>query len=261
MSLTKKYFLNYFILLLPVFPFLFIFSEYMYLGSKPFSRLLLYLIYSGCLAFFICFKSMRNLMVRKPYTIKNMFFSIVALPVALNFIVGFVINFLRYIPYFFGSNKVIDIAAGQSVSEFSPYSIQDLIFNCFFVSVYEETLFKFFPVSMVILITLCFIGLRHCKLSFFRKSKRVMFLLLDKIRTNKYNKINVFFAIIVSIVFALSHKPDYSNFYVYFIPGLVNSLLFIKYGFVSAVVGHMSFNYLSLACFKIGTFIFGLFLI
>lgn len=259
MSFAQKYYLNYAILLLPVVPVFIVFKDYMYLGNRQFGSLLVYFIFAGLMAFYLCFKSMRNLLIRKPYTYEDLFLGLFFLPFALNFITGCFLNFTRFIPCFFGSDKIIGIGAGQGVSNLSLYSIEDFIFNCFFVSFYEEILFKFVPLSLIILIAFIFLGLRHHKLTIFRNSKRTMLYLLNKIRSNKFNKVNVIFAILISIIFSLAHKPDYSNFHIYFFIGLINSLLFIKYGLASAIVGHMSYNYFSHAHLQVGAFIYGLF--
>lgn len=52
--------------------------------------------------------------------------------------------------------------------------------------------------------------------------------------------------IINNILFSWLHLPDISNFHLYFIGGLVNTIIYIKYGFYGAWISHGSYNLLHL---------------
>nr|DAV39032.1 MAG TPA: intermembrane metalloprotease [Caudoviricetes sp.] len=51
--------------------------------------------------------------------------------------------------------------------------------------------------------------------------------------------------IINNILFALIHEPDITNFHLYFLTGVVNAIIYIKYGFYSSWISHGFFNYTS----------------
>ncbi|HDR8221064.1 TPA: CPBP family intramembrane metalloprotease, partial [Bacillus cereus] len=62
--------------------------------------------------------------------------------------------------------------------------------------------------------------------------------------------------ILTNIGFALLHGPDISTFYLYFIPGVVDALLFLRLGFLSAWLAHGVFNLCSLTVLSIISSIF-----
>ncbi|MDA1909461.1 CPBP family glutamic-type intramembrane protease [Bacillus cereus] len=62
--------------------------------------------------------------------------------------------------------------------------------------------------------------------------------------------------LITNLGLALLHGPDISNFYAYFIPGLINALLFLRLGFLSAWLAHGIFNLSSMIILSILSFIF-----
>lgn len=57
--------------------------------------------------------------------------------------------------------------------------------------------------------------------------------------------------IISSCLFSFVHGPDLTSFHLYALGGVVNAWLFLKYGYLSAVVGHFSFNWLSVILFQL----------
>ncbi|XKK20005.1 CPBP family glutamic-type intramembrane protease [Bacillus sp. A17A.1] len=62
--------------------------------------------------------------------------------------------------------------------------------------------------------------------------------------------------LVTNLGFALYHGPDMTNFYAYFIPGIINALLFIRLGFLSTWLAHGVFNLCSLTIFRIVSIIF-----
>jgi hypothetical protein len=52
--------------------------------------------------------------------------------------------------------------------------------------------------------------------------------------------------IIGNTLFALMHLPDAGNFHLYFIGGIVDALIYIKYGFYGSWISHGLYNYFSL---------------
>ncbi|WP_240792569.1 CPBP family glutamic-type intramembrane protease [Bacillus thuringiensis] len=62
--------------------------------------------------------------------------------------------------------------------------------------------------------------------------------------------------LVTNLIFALYHGPDITNFYAYFIPGIIDALLFLRLGFLSAWLAHGAFNLCSLTTFSIVSIIF-----
>ncbi|MEG2936521.1 MAG: CPBP family intramembrane glutamic endopeptidase [Clostridium sp.] len=48
-----------------------------------------------------------------------------------------------------------------------------------------------------------------------------------------------------NILFSLSHLPDLSNFHLYFVVGVVITVIYIKFGFYGSWICHGAFNYFS----------------
>ncbi|MCD2338201.1 CPBP family intramembrane glutamic endopeptidase [Bacillus cereus] len=62
--------------------------------------------------------------------------------------------------------------------------------------------------------------------------------------------------LITNLGFALFHSPDISNFYAYFIPGIINALLFLRLGFLSAWLAHGVYNLSSMIILSTLSFLF-----
>ncbi|MDA2780813.1 CPBP family intramembrane metalloprotease [Bacillus cereus group sp. Bc002] len=58
----------------------------------------------------------------------------------------------------------------------------------------------------------------------------------------KENHFKIVWLIMSNILFAMYHGADITNFWVYFIPGVIYGRLFMKYGFFAAWIGHSAFN-------------------
>ncbi len=48
-----------------------------------------------------------------------------------------------------------------------------------------------------------------------------------------------------TIIFSIAHGPDITSFHFYALGGLIYSILYVKYGYLAAVLTHFSFNFLS----------------
>lgn len=60
--------------------------------------------------------------------------------------------------------------------------------------------------------------------------------------SGKYKYVLWTLIILISVAFALMHGPNITNFYVYFIPGLVFTYLYVRYGFLAGYLAHVAFN-------------------
>ncbi|MFU2033156.1 CPBP family intramembrane metalloprotease [Bacillus wiedmannii] len=70
----------------------------------------------------------------------------------------------------------------------------------------------------------------------------------------KYFKI--LWLIVSNILFVIYHGADITNFWVYFIPGVIYGTLFIKYGFFAAWIGHSAFNVSSNTVHEVMVYLF-----
>lgn len=68
----------------------------------------------------------------------------------------------------------------------------------------------------------------------------------------------ILWLIMSNILFVMYHGADITNFWIYFIPGIIYGTLFIKYGFLAAWIGHSAFNVISNSVGKIMVYLFGL---
>lgn len=133
---------------------------------------------------------------------------------------------ISILPTFFGGN-VIGIAKGQlDISNYSFF--ERILVVVLFGPCEEEFLFRVLIFTFVSFILGCI------------TSKLKM-----DIPINVFNTKSVLcwvLVLVVSIGFSLCHQPDLSNFSTYFIPGLVFTIMYIKYGFYSAWISHGVYN-------------------
>ncbi|WP_409346939.1 CPBP family intramembrane glutamic endopeptidase [Paenibacillus sp. MBLB4367] len=161
------------------------------------------------------------------------------------------IDLSRFIPLMFG-NEMIGVGKHQYTSDLNyfPESL-DFLFLGLFPGFTEEFIFRFLPY------TLLFIFLSNLRLN-----KKID---VQEFKTNKDSKIQIqlrriidniymgfyiekkfsyllVWIILVSIMFSLAHGPDYKTFYLYFVGGVINSVLFLRWGFLAAMLSHAAFN-------------------
>ncbi|PHG19476.1 CPBP family intramembrane metalloprotease [Bacillus wiedmannii] len=68
----------------------------------------------------------------------------------------------------------------------------------------------------------------------------------------------ILWLIMANIIFTMIHGVDITNFWVYFIPGIIYGAIFIKYGILAAWIGHSAFNVTSNSVGKIMVYLFSL---
>lgn len=140
-------------------------------------------------------------------------------------------NVLQVIPILFRGN-IIGVARGQL--DISTYSRIDKIFVATIVGPFlEEFLFR---------------------RVFFTSIAYIVGYIDNRLGKNFVKKIFNFKSIICwilivinSSIFSLIHLPDASNFHLYFIGGVVYSIIYIKYGFYASWLCHGFYNYFSFA--------------
>lgn len=139
-------------------------------------------------------------------------------------------DILQILPEAFGESA-IGIAKGQlDMSTYNP--IERMFVGTILGPYFEELLFRVvFFTSITYLV-----GYIDTKLN-------------SKFSSKILNLKNIFcwvLIIIDNILFSLSHKPDVSNFHLYFIGGLIDTIIYVKFGFYSSWLSHGLYNYFNL---------------
>lgn len=165
--------------------------------------------------------------------------SVIVIPILVAVITRVFTNILQVIPVLFGG-EAIGIAKGQmNMDTFTP--IEKI-----FVGTIVGPFFEEFSFRVVFFTTIAYIvGFIDNKFNY-SISKKVF---------NLRSMIcwTIIIIIIGNSLFSLSHLPNASNFHLYFIGGIVDTIIYIKYGFYAAWLSHGFYNYFSF------TFIFSLF--
>ncbi|MDD7794789.1 CPBP family intramembrane glutamic endopeptidase [Clostridium sp. 'White wine YQ'] len=163
--------------------------------------------------------------------------AVIIIPILTAAITRILTNILQVIPILFGG-EVIGIAKGQmNMSTFSP--IERIFVGTIVGPFFEEFLFR-----VVFFTTIAYIvGFIDSKFGY-ELSKKIF---------NLRSMLCWGLIIIGNILFSLSHVPDASNFHLYFIGGVIDTIIYIKYGFYASWLSHGFYNYFSFA------FIFSMF--
>ncbi|WP_312700914.1 CPBP family intramembrane glutamic endopeptidase [Sedimentibacter sp.] len=154
----------------------------------------------------------------------------IIMPILFAFGLRVFIDTLQFLPTIIGSD-ILEVAKGQL--DMSSYSFWDTLFvGALLGPFFEELLFR-----VVIFTSISYIlGFIDTKLNSQNSSK-------------VFNLQSIFCWVIIilsNIIFSLYHLPDLSNFHMYFISGIVITLIYIKYGFYSSWISHGLFNLINL---------------
>ena len=162
---------------------------------------------------------------------------VIIIPIIIAAITRVLTNVLQILPVLFGGD-VIGIAKGQmNLSEFS--YIERVLVGTIVGPFFEEFLFR-----VVFFTTIAYIlGFIDNKFSY-EISKKVF---------NLKSILCWILIVLGNILFSLVHLPDISNFHLYFIGGVIDTIIYIKYGFYASWLSHGFYNYFRF------TFIFSLF--
>ncbi len=154
----------------------------------------------------------------------------IIIPIAAAIGTRLLTNILQVLPNIFGGNT-IGIAKGQlNMSSYSP--LDKMFVGTLLIPCLEELLFRvvFFTSIAYIL------GFIDTKLN-------------SKISVKVFNLNSILcwtLIIINNVLFSASHLPDFSNFHLYFIAGIVNAVIYIKYGFYGSWISHGLYNFIHL---------------
>lgn len=157
--------------------------------------------------------------------------SVIIVPILIAAITRIFTNFLQVMPVLFGG-RVVGIAKGQmNLSSFNP--IERIFVGTIVGPFFEEFLFR-----VVFFVTITYI-LEYFDNKFnYSISERVFDL-----------RSVICWIIIIAdnILFSLSHIPNIGNFHLYFIGGVVDTIVYIKYGFYASWLSHGFYNYFRFA--------------
>jgi hypothetical protein len=161
------------------------------------------------------------------------------LPIVVAIIMEFTLNIVRLIPFWLG-HDVISPGSNQ-VTNLKGFTENGLIFSVSVISPFsEEFLFRYLPFGGI------FLGIVDMEKRY-KWIKRIH----EELVINKNPKYIWFWIILTNIGFAMAHGPDLLSFPLYFIPGIVFSLFFFRYGFLSAWLAHGASNFFSGIAFDI----------
>lgn len=170
---------------------------------------------------------------------------VILVPIFLTIIVDYLIELSRYIPIFWGRDFV-RVAEGQVINELPQFSITSFIFMAFFPAVLEEFVYRFLPFGgmKAILEVVIAKDYKQSNLENTSYLYRISSFIYDVIFIRKNKLILGILIILTSTLFSLLHIPDITNFYAYFISGVLFCFYYLKYGYLGAIVGHAMSNYL-----------------
>lgn len=182
----------------------------------------------------LIYPKLRNDFFQRFILNKENFHQAVCYPILAAIGLTFLINLLRFIPYWMGKGELIGIGSNQvtAIPELtqSGYMVGAVIMGPFT----EEFIFRYLLYGGVLLLLQS--SIVHSKIL----QNFEYHLYIN--RTGKY----VWSWILISnVIFAAFHGPNLLNFWIYLIPGMVAAWFFIKYGFLSSWISHSMFNLFS----------------
>ncbi|MFQ6391321.1 type II CAAX prenyl endopeptidase Rce1 family protein [Priestia aryabhattai] len=157
----------------------------------------------------------------------------ICLPILAAIAMGFAVNIYRYIPYWLGSDP-IGVGSNQVTSIEDITQVGLTLLTSIIGPLNEELMFRF----------LIYVGLFYL----LTKNKN-RYPWLSRLNANIFTFKNPIYILGlvcgINVLFALVHGPNLLNFPLYFLGGAVNTLFFIRYGFLSAWISHGVFNFFS----------------
>ncbi|MEB9506417.1 CPBP family intramembrane metalloprotease [Bacillus anthracis] len=202
-------------------------------------------IFMFFIAALVMFKSVRNYFLQHFIKIrkKNLVMAIcisIFLGIGLQISISFLANFINVF-----NPDLIKPGSDQYVSAGNLSAEGELIIVGLLGPFNEEVLFRL--LAYVYFFSL----LNKCK------DKLMGFKRVNDESEEKDKYFKILWLIISNILFVMYHGGDITNFWVYFIPGVIYGTLFIKYGFFAAWIGHSAFNVISNNTHKIMVCLFG----
>ncbi|QEL82475.1 CPBP family intramembrane metalloprotease (plasmid) [Bacillus sp. JAS24-2] len=199
--------------------------------------------FSVLLAVIFIFPIIRNDFKNRFILHKNKYLTI-GFPILIGILIQFIVTSICFIPTVLGQD-MIGIGSDQITYTSDLTKTGFLILVSVIGPFQEEFVFRYLFYAGI------FLALANFK---------VKFSLVEKIYNPLFIHKNPLYIwgwiLVTNLGFALLHGPDVSNFHVYFIPGIIDALLFLRLGFLSAWLAHGAFNLCSMTVFSIVSIIF-----
>ncbi|PPV17741.1 CPBP family intramembrane glutamic endopeptidase [Clostridium butyricum] len=187
--------------------------------------------------------------------VKSKSLYVITLPIIIALLENIITDISRYIPLYWGGT-IINIGSNQAIINLNICTIEYWICFCIFPAFNEEMIFRFFMYrGLLVFLNNCILDNTEIKGDdyYIKKSafKIISFVskCINKFKNDlfieKKDYAVIGWIIVTSALFALGHGTDFSNFYMYFIPGTLFAMLYLKYGLLSAMLCHMMGNYFS----------------
>ncbi|MBZ0312402.1 CPBP family intramembrane metalloprotease [Clostridium butyricum] len=189
---------------------------------------------------------------------------VITLPIIIALLENIITDISRYIPLYWGGT-IINIGSNQAIINLNTCTIEYWICFCIFPAFNEEMIFRFFMYRGLLLFLngynidkLEIKDNDHFIKKIASKINRFVCKCMNKVKNDlfieKKDYAVIGWIIVTSTLFALAHGTDFTNFYMYFIPGTLFAMLYLKYGLLSSMLCHMLGNYSSPIihyCFKL----------
>lgn len=179
---------------------------------------------------------------------------IIALPILVAILELVLVYLYFYLPVLFGG-ETIPLGKDQYTGHQELSTAGDILLTGVLGPFSEEFLFRFF---LIVYLPYVFLYYTFVKEPFVPKSDKnnkiaATFLFLERHANKIYyqafraknKKLIVSWVIVCSFLFAIAHGPNIYSFALYFVPGLLYSYLFLRYGLLASWIGHGTSNILS----------------
>ncbi|MDF9596698.1 CPBP family intramembrane metalloprotease [Bacillus cereus] len=201
-------------------------------------------LFSVLLAGIFIFPTIRNDFKSRFILHKKKLYLTIGLPIIIGILMQFIVTSISFIPTLLG-HEMIGIGTDQ-ITYTTEITKAGFLFLVTVIGPFQEEIF-----FRYLLYAGIFLALADLKVKFSWVEK-----IYNQLFTHK-NPLYIWgWILITNLGFALLHGPDISNFYAYFIPGIINALLFLRLGFLSAWLAHGVFNLSSMIILSILSFIF-----
>lgn len=224
-------------------------------------------ISSVIIVFYVIFPEIEDNWINylKEESIKSDSIYLVTLPLIFAIVKNFVISITRFLPMLWGEG-MIGIGSNQAIVQLESGTFEYTVFHCIFPAVSEELLFRFLPYIGLFVLLKYILNIKETlKSKYSIRNLNVIFKPIEKLRNDlfycKKTWAIILWITITATIFAMAHGPNISNFYLYFTGGMLYGWLYLKYGLISSILGHMLSNYLSPIILQIVIFIISRFII
>ncbi|BAU27108.1 CAAX prenyl protease-like protein [Aneurinibacillus soli] len=204
------------------------------------------------LFFLMSFSNLRKAFMERLITSKD-YISVISKPIVIGVITVFILEGTRYLPLIFNGD-IIGIGSGQVKDDGHLSRFANWFLTCIIAPSNEEFITRFLFYDGVCLLLLSMIApLPREKVKTFNAAQMVLYKMLNlfnimieifvqKIFQRSSKLGTCIYVIVASTVFSILHKPDITNFHLYFLGGVVDWFFFLRYGLIASFLSHATFN-------------------